>query len=77
LIAAATPEGICGVISLTNSAIAGSQTVFTAEGSTADQAFAGRVQFFGTSSAAEGTVVVEDRSRTAALPAVWRNFTTN
>src|SRR5437016_13434498 len=59
LVATSTPEGISGVISLTNSATAGSQAVFTAEGSTADQAFAGRVQFFGTSSAAESTVIVE------------------
>ena len=59
LVAATTPEGISGVISLVNSAIAGSQTVFTAEGSTADQAFAGRVQFFGTSSAGDGAFIVE------------------
>lgn len=59
LVAPTTPEGISGVISFTNSATADSQTVFTAEGSTADQAFAGSIQFFGTSSAAESTFIVE------------------
>jgi len=59
LVATTTPEGVSGVISLTNSATAGSQTVFTAEGSTADQAFAGRVQFFGTSSAADSAFIIQ------------------
>lgn len=59
LVAPSTPEGISGVISFTNSATAGSQTVFTAEGSTADQAFAGSIQFFGTSSAADGAFIIE------------------
>ena len=59
LVATTTPEGVSGVISFINSATAGSQSVFTADGSTADQAFAGRVQFFGTSSAADGAFIVE------------------
>ncbi|PYK26538.1 MAG: hypothetical protein DME59_07325, partial [Verrucomicrobia bacterium] len=78
LVATTTPEGVSGVISFINSATAGSQSVFTADGSTADQAFAGRVQFFGTSSAADGAFIVEgSQPNSRALPAVWRNFMTN
>jgi autotransporter-associated beta strand protein len=59
LVAAATPAGLFGTISFLNSATAGTQTLFTAEGSSADQAFGGRIQFFGSSSAGAGIFINE------------------
>jgi autotransporter-associated beta strand protein len=57
-VAATTPSSF-GLISFIGSATAGNQIILTAEGSTADQPFAGAVEFFNTSGAGNGMFVIE------------------